>query len=126
VVSASDLIDPVGVVFEAAGVEPGRSAESLSQRREALTGLMRVDAVDGADGREIAIGEVIGAARMKAGSQRRECGGPTARAKDQQIVRQRVKKSHLGERGARLPRWKKSHEPFSALSGEERRAQKGT
>ena len=65
-----------------------------------LARVMRVDAVDRAGGREITIGEVIGAMRTKAGSQRRECGGPTARTKNQQIVRQGVKKSHLGERGA--------------------------
>ena len=81
-------VHPVGMVFESARVKPGRGRERISQRRELAAGVPGIDAIDGADRGEVAIGEIIGAARTKAAPQRRERGGTGARTQDQQVMRQ--------------------------------------
>ena len=81
-VPAGDLIHAIGMIFEPAGVKPGRGSDRSSELDELLSRVAVIDTIDRTDCGEVAVGEIIGAARPKAASQRRERGRARARTQD--------------------------------------------
>jgi hypothetical protein len=58
------------MVFKPTGVEPRRRRERVGQFSELASGVAGIDAIDGANGSQVAIGEVIRAPRTKAAPKR--------------------------------------------------------
>ena len=86
--AARDPFHAVGVIFEPAGVKPGRGGKRVGELDELASGMLGIDAIDGAELGEVAVREIIGAAGLEASLERRKRGGPGARAQDQQVMRQ--------------------------------------
>ena len=74
------------MILERTGVEPTVAVREPEQLVPDPRRPLDVDAIDRADRRQIAIGEIIDAARVEPGADRGERGGAGARTDDQQMV----------------------------------------
>jgi hypothetical protein len=81
-VPSRDPCHALGLIFETAGIEPRRGSKGFGPLGELTCGVPGIDPIDWTDRSKVAIGEIIGAARLKAASKRRERGRARARTQD--------------------------------------------